>query len=80
LFRPKPISISELPEFSSSGNLARLLGVTRTTIRAWWRRGILPPPLELGTRCLRWPRGVILKYLDALERRVKARGGKGVSA
>jgi predicted DNA-binding transcriptional regulator AlpA len=69
--RQKRVLTSELRDYVSSGDIAGLLGVTRGTVRMWWHRGILPPPMELGRRCLRWPRSVILDHLGELERRCR---------
>ena len=36
------------------GDVAELLGVSRTTVREWVSRGEFPPPRAFGPKLLRW--------------------------
>jgi len=62
-------AVDNLPPYLSSTHLTKLFGVSRPTINAWARNGRLPAPLPLGPRTLRWPRDVILKHLEALQKK-----------
>jgi predicted DNA-binding transcriptional regulator AlpA len=44
------------------GDLVTLLKVSRTTIWAWRRTGLLPPPERLGPNTIRWPVEVIEQW------------------
>jgi excisionase family DNA binding protein len=45
------------------GQLATLLGVSKSCIRKWLASGFLPPPLKLGKRLVRWERDTIADWL-----------------
>jgi len=47
----------------SVADVCESAGVTRQTIARWVRRGIMPSPVRLGPRCVRWPRDVIEQWL-----------------
>jgi predicted DNA-binding transcriptional regulator AlpA len=60
------LSDANLPEYVSPADIGRYLNVSRHTVFVWRSRDLLPPPLPLGPRCLRWPRAVIVEHLIAL--------------
>ena len=62
----KDLNLSRLPEFLDTRHLCELLGVTRETLRAYTRRGVVPAPLALSKRRLVWSR-------DAIEAHLKGR-------
>jgi excisionase family DNA binding protein len=39
-----------MTELMSVSEVARLLGVSKDTVKRWARRGLLPQPLRVGTR------------------------------
>jgi predicted DNA-binding transcriptional regulator AlpA len=41
------------------GELVVLLGVSRTTVWAWRRAGLLPPAQRLGPNTIGWPMEII---------------------
>ena len=49
--------------FISVAELARMLNVSRKTIRVWSLRGVLPEPIRLGERVLRWRRSDVMAAL-----------------
>jgi excisionase family DNA binding protein len=56
-----------LPEpspYLTLAGMAAYLGVSRQTVMKWVGRDILPPPLVLGPRTLRWPRDLVLEHLN----------------
>ena len=57
------MSVTHDDAFVSAAELAELLGVARKTIRAWSLHGVIPPPVRLGARILRWRRSDVLRAL-----------------
>jgi prophage regulatory protein len=45
-------------------DLAELLSVNRRTVWRWLRAGILPRPVRLTTRTVRWRASVVQRFLD----------------
>jgi excisionase family DNA binding protein len=56
----------ELPPYPTVKQVAALLQITTTTCRAWIRKGLLPPPLAVSTRHVRFERAAVLAALAAL--------------
>lgn len=54
------MSVTHDDAFVSVAELARLLNVSRRTVRAWSLHGVIPPPVRLGERILRWRRSDVL--------------------
>lgn len=49
-------------DFLGPEDIAGILGVSLHTVRAWRRRGYLPPAIKLG-KLLRWPRTAIQAWI-----------------
>ena len=47
------------------GDLAEELGVSKSTIWRWRRKGEMPSPLSLGPRVIAWERAVIEQWLES---------------
>jgi predicted DNA-binding transcriptional regulator AlpA len=62
-----PSLLDDLPPYLSSTQLAELFGVNRATILEWAHADVLPRPIQLGPRCLRWPREQIAAHLERLQ-------------
>ena len=45
---------NEVPVFIRIDNVADILGVSQSTVRAMRRRGVLPEPVNLGKQSPRW--------------------------
>ena len=57
------IRAKQMSDYIKPSDLARQLGVTTTTVNRWARQGDLPKPLRVrGT--IRWPRGIMAKWID----------------
>ena len=54
------MSLTQDDAFVSVAELARLLGVSKRTVRAWSLRGVIPEPVRLGERILRWRRADVM--------------------
>lgn len=52
----------------TTAQAAKLLGISRSTMAAYARRGALRPAIRLPSGQLRWRIGDVLKQLDELER------------
>jgi predicted DNA-binding transcriptional regulator AlpA len=61
---PKPLVPNRL---LSAADLAELLSVPERTIRSWQFSGMLPKPIPLGKKLIRWRPGDIRAWLDAQE-------------
>lgn len=58
--------MTELPIAASYEDLMKILGVTKRTIRRYVVQGILPPPVRLGHKTVRWGRSVLEPALETL--------------
>jgi excisionase family DNA binding protein len=55
------------PQLCTVTEVARLLGVRRSTVLRWVRQGFFPPPLiSGGNRWRRWRRLDVERYLTSL--------------
>ncbi len=52
--------MSQEPAFLNLKQSVALLGVSERTFHQLRKQGLIPPPLELGPRCLRWPRAELI--------------------
>lgn len=52
-------------EIITTAELQKRLKVSRTTVWKWSKNGVIPPPIELGERALRWDWEAILAALKA---------------
>ncbi len=50
---PLPLSVV-LPRYVTAAEIAQALQCSPQTVRNWWRRGLLPPPLILSRRKQLW--------------------------
>jgi prophage regulatory protein len=66
--------LGDLPDLISPRDFCRVFGVTRRTLHSWMKRPDFPPPLRLGACTLRWPRSVLLRWMEGRARQ------KGVPA
>ena len=48
-----------------TNDLAELLGISRTTLWRWERRGLLPAKRQLGPNCIGWLESEIESWLEA---------------
>ena len=53
--------------------MCELLGVSRTTLWQWARRGFMPSPLRLGPKLLRWEKQSIEDWLKSGGKRTMQR-------
>lgn len=47
-----------------AADVARMIGVSKTTIERWEFLGTLPPRRQYGPRLKGWPRSVIRRWID----------------
>lgn len=45
--------------------VAEMLGCSKELVRQMVNRGEMPPPVRVGQRLIRWPRGLILRWINA---------------
>jgi excisionase family DNA binding protein len=57
------------PDYITKAEVAKLLGVTTRTVDRWVAKRVLPPPMRVGPRLLRWRRQVIHDFMRRLEKR-----------
>ena len=53
--------------------MCELLGVSRTTLWQWTRRGFMPSPLRLGPKLLRWEKQSVQDWLASGGKRTMQR-------
>ena len=53
----KPVAV--VPAFISAADGARLLGISKSGFYQFVQRGLLPPPMRLGSRALWQPRALV---------------------
>lgn len=54
------------PELFTVDDVARLLRVSRRTVFRMRARGLLPPPVRMSRRIVRWLRSDLQQYVGAL--------------
>ena len=54
------------PEYMTTLQLAQLVGVTKTTIRNWVKKGLLPPPIVLSSKSQIFPTTQVRRALAEL--------------
>lgn len=47
--------------------LAEMFGVTTYTLDVWRRQGLLPAPIRMGKRLVRWRRSYLERFFDKLQ-------------
>lgn len=66
---PPPLGPLDLKRLISTAEVARLAGVSASSIRRWREEDAsFPAPLLLGDRTLRWPLGEVLAWLESRPR------------
>jgi excisionase family DNA binding protein len=63
---PTPAPVDSL-ELLTVKDVAALLKVHKKTVWSWVSAGVLPGPLHLGPRCVRWRRATIEAFLKDCE-------------
>jgi predicted DNA-binding transcriptional regulator AlpA len=62
----RPPSVKPAPacdDFLTAGDLADRMQVCKQTVRNWVKRGLLPPPVRMGRRSLRWRAAQVREFL-----------------
>jgi predicted DNA-binding transcriptional regulator AlpA len=57
-----------LPRYLTVRQLAEILQCCPQTVRNWYKRGLLPPPLRMGRRKLLWDLEAVRAALARLQR------------
>lgn len=47
-----------------SRQVARLLSVSEKTLQRMVKQGRFPSPVKMGSRCVRWSRAVVVRWLE----------------
>lgn len=58
-----PLPIQYPGPFWRIKQVQQYTGLSRSTIYAYVKKGILPPPIQLGPRAVAWDASTLLKYL-----------------
>ena len=48
-------------------DLLRMIGVSKSTIYEWIKKGRFPPPRQLGPRCVGWSAEEVQRWIDERE-------------
>jgi predicted DNA-binding transcriptional regulator AlpA len=51
----------------TKSDVAQLLGVSTKSVDRWVAAGLLPPPLKITARTLRWPRDTVETAIAGLK-------------
>lgn len=60
--------MSDTEEFLTTGEAARVLRVSKLTLKNWRDRGEGPPHVRLGPKTIRYRLSSLMAYLDEIER------------
>ncbi|MGD9671560.1 MAG: helix-turn-helix transcriptional regulator [Hyphomicrobiaceae bacterium] len=63
---------SPLDTLLSIGEVTTIVGASRSTIYAWLKQGLFPPPIRIGPRRVAWRTSEIQAWIDS---RPRARAG-----
>lgn len=61
--------MSHEPSFLNLKDAIAVLGISERKFHALRADGLIPPPLALGPRCLRWPRDELIEAVKRLAAR-----------
>ena len=53
--------------FYRTGELTKILGISRSTLHKWTKTGLFPKPFKLGTRAVGWSEVQIQEWVDTRE-------------